>query len=692
TWSYNNNDSLYQQIMPDGLTTTYSYLANDFVSDIKTTRTTGGATVAEFGPITYDGANNIKSLIATTSGVTKSTVYQYDALDRLTNESTSQGSGANNNYSHDQANNANIRGSSNTFNLNNQIVGLNYDGAGNQTNDVGNTLGYDKDNNLTSYGSSITAGYGADGQRAWKQVVGSANKTFYLYDGSAPVCEMDSSGAPHSTSTYGLVGLVSRATDAGDIYYNFDAQGNTAQRVDGNGNVLTNHAFDAYGKQLTTDTTGDPYVGIGAQFGNYKDVETGLSLMSSRYYNPTTGRFINRDPIGYAGGPNLYSYADGNPSNRVDPDGTCPLLIPVVAGLAGAAYGAWKAHQDGTDMWVGAAKYGAVGFVAGGVGMLAGAAVLGAVGESCVGYILAGAADGVASNLTQQGISLMAGWQCQFNPWETLTAGALGGIGGKVSAMFKGLGCFVAGTPVQMADGSTKAIEKVKVGDLVISRDEKTGKTKAKRVTDTIVHEKVPTIALHFQNGETIVTTAPHPFYVKGKGFVNAGDLAVGNAIVTRAGPRVKIIGIEHLAEAKVYNFTVDGYHTYFIGHKSGGYWVHNTILCLNYKPGWTPLQIAEANAKVAALDILAKAGVLVKSIATRVGTRQDRIWRNAGNTVPPGYQVDHIHEIQLGGANVIGNLAILDGSVNGSIGSQIMHRISGLNYGDVIRGVTISW
>ena len=62
-------------------------------------------------------------------------------------------------------------------------------------------------------------------------------------------------------------------------------------------------------------------MGFGGQYGYYTDRETGLVLMGHRYYDPGTGRFLTRDPIGYGGGMNLYGFADGNPVNESDPDG-----------------------------------------------------------------------------------------------------------------------------------------------------------------------------------------------------------------------------------------------------------------------------------------------------------------------------------------------------------------------------------
>ncbi|MBN2069218.1 MAG: RHS repeat-associated core domain-containing protein [Opitutales bacterium] len=63
--------------------------------------------------------------------------------------------------------------------------------------------------------------------------------------------------------------------------------------------------------------------------GQFTDVETGLVYYGLRYYNPETGRFINRDPIGLAGGHNPYAFVGNNPMNAwdvrgmklIDPDG-----------------------------------------------------------------------------------------------------------------------------------------------------------------------------------------------------------------------------------------------------------------------------------------------------------------------------------------------------------------------------------
>ncbi len=66
---------------------------------------------------------------------------------------------------------------------------------------------------------------------------------------------------------------------------------------------------------------------------------TGMLYRRNRFYDPSTGQFTQQDPIGIAGGANVYGFAGGDPVNFSDPFGLCPCAIPVgvIAGAAGAA-------------------------------------------------------------------------------------------------------------------------------------------------------------------------------------------------------------------------------------------------------------------------------------------------------------------------------------------------------------------
>ncbi len=116
--------------------------------------------------------------------------------------------------------------------------------------------------------------------------------------------------------------------------YTFDPQGNLVQPltlyVPGEPpfvKVRSSSSFDGFGGNFTrvgdSQDTFEP-VGFGGQHGYYTDPQTGLCLLTHRYYDATAGRFLTRDPIGYGGGINLYGFAGNNPVNRNDPDGYYP--------------------------------------------------------------------------------------------------------------------------------------------------------------------------------------------------------------------------------------------------------------------------------------------------------------------------------------------------------------------------------
>ena len=135
--------------------------------------------------------------------------------------------------------------------------------------------------------------------------------------------------------------------------------------------------------------------------------------------------------------------------------------------------------------------------------------------------------------------------------------------------------CFVAGTLV-MAVAGMVAIEKIKSGDKVISTDPETFETAEKTVLETYIRQVDKLVHLTI-NGEEIVTTDNHPFYVQGRDFIEAGNLLVGDKLISVNGEDlfVKKHQVEELDElVDVYNFKVEDYHTYFVGDCT--VWVHN--------------------------------------------------------------------------------------------------------------------
>src|SRR5262249_51794797 len=130
-----------------------------------------------------------------------------------------------------------------------------------------------------------------------------------------------------------------------------------------------------------------------------------------------------------------------------------------------------------------------------------------------------------------------------------------------------------------------KPIEQIRASESVLTRNEQTGQTQVQQVELTTVRHTDVVLTIGLANAktgkivETITTTREHPFFVNGKGFVPAGGLAVGNAIITRAGPTLLIKSIQWKRRNegyKVYNLVVAQDHTYFVGKANGGAWVHN--------------------------------------------------------------------------------------------------------------------
>ena len=139
--------------------------------------------------------------------------------------------------------------------------------------------------------------------------------------------------------------------------------------------------------------------------------------------------------------------------------------------------------------------------------------------------------------------------------------------------------CFAAGTLLHTGTGY-KPIEQFRVGDPILSRSEfnPNGALEIEVVEEVFVHTgKV--VHLHV-NGQVIRTTAEHPFWVQGKGWVAAKDLQIGDLLLSHDGQWVVVEEVYDTGEwEQVYNLRISDYHTYFVGDWERGFsvWAHNT-------------------------------------------------------------------------------------------------------------------
>ena len=150
-----------------------------------------------------------------------------------------------------------------------------------------------------------------------------------------------------------------------------------------------------------------------------------------------------------------------------------------------------------------------------------------------------------------------------YNIFQTGVAAIAVFTGGMTTTMK----CFVAGTLVLTASGLV-AIENIKPGDMVYAADAETLEVSTKQVLETYIRETSSLVHLTI-NGENIISTYDHPYYVKDKGFVSAEALWIGAELIDKNGNVVLVEQLyrENLGDesVKVYNFQVDDYHTYFV-------------------------------------------------------------------------------------------------------------------------------
>jgi hypothetical protein len=132
-----------------------------------------------------------------------------------------------------------------------------------------------------------------------------------------------------------------------------------------------------------------------------------------------------------------------------------------------------------------------------------------------------------------------------------------------------GGGCFLAGTPITMADGSIKPIEKVQAGDTILAFDEITKSMKPDKVK--AVHDPVEVPYYLVVNG-AMQLTPNHRVRSKGE-WIEIGKLEVGDTLTAPDGSDVPIQSIKRIDEkVTVYNFAVNPFETYV----ANGVIVHN--------------------------------------------------------------------------------------------------------------------
>ncbi|MFJ1672745.1 polymorphic toxin-type HINT domain-containing protein [Streptomyces bottropensis] len=408
------------------------------------------------------------------------------------------------------------------------------------------------------------------------------------------------------------------ATNGRLTYLMADTQASTQIAVDATTGTSTRRRYTPFGDERSgTLPTGTD----NGFLGKTEDTSTGLSLLGARAYDPYLGRFLSPDPLSAPYRPqnlSAYSYSSNDPVNRSDPSG----LMDADQGSSCTNHceehkkwvretilgGSWQQEGDsGVDLnndgyvtiypavhvpvgWDQAQIYTEAFYdkidelctygrdsCADGSGPTDALAVNGAKGNACVAAGL-NCPDGTRWGTS---VAMAGGFMVAAEGGEGPAGGSgFGGLRSKGSSCAK---CFLAGTDVLMADGTTKDIEDIEPGDKVQATDPETGESGAREVTRLIVtrdDKRFNELSIATENGiEQLTATHEHPFWSPSENdWIEADDLAPGMTLLTDKGNTVIVTGNRpYRQQATTYNLTVDDLHTYYVLAGETPVLVHNS-------------------------------------------------------------------------------------------------------------------
>ena len=244
-----------------------------------------------------------------------------------------------------------------------------YDANGNRTsktlNGVTQVYAIDDGDKLTAItqGGTTVKSYGYDAAGRTTSVTSSAGTTNLAYDFESRVKTIAGPGVSNAFAYNGLDTRVGKVDSGGTATYRRDGAGVTAPVLSDGGAVYTpgvsqrrsgattfdlsdrlgtasrqtdaaksttaTRSYDAFGMLVASSGTPKGPFGFAGGHGYQEDGDTGLKLLGHRYYDPSTGRFLTRDPA--KDGRNWVAYCGNNPLKSVDPDGRFAMALGLFA-------------------------------------------------------------------------------------------------------------------------------------------------------------------------------------------------------------------------------------------------------------------------------------------------------------------------------------------------------------------------
>lgn len=429
----------------------------------------------------------------------------------------------------------------------------------------------------------------------------------FLYNGaSRPAAQLDKNGAIVSRFVYGSAGGAPDYMVSGGHTYAFvtDHLGSVRLVVDAaSGAIAQRLDYDEFGRVLLDTAPGFQPFGYA---GGLYDPDTGLVQFGAREYDAHIGRWLSRDPMGFADGGNRYAYVDSDPINTVDPFGTLGMSTLQKLSDFSAGFGdrltfggtAWLRRKLGSDDVV----------------------------NKCSGWYLGGE---IVGELVRDYL-IGAG------------AARILGAGAEVAAVCRN--SFVAGTPVHTPDGLVP-IEALVPGDRVLARDPATGEVSYQPIEHVIVTADKEASDLRLERegvDETLGVTREHPFWVRDQGWVKAYRLAPGDHVFTESGAWARVVSnTPRTTRQYVYNLSVADDHTFFVGKV--GAWVHNCAAAISANAAASPraqvvYQIVKTNLATGGTEVV-KYGISSTGLnAIGLSLRAERQVAALSRLAKPGY------------------------------------------------------
>jgi RHS repeat-associated protein len=490
---------------------------------------------------------------------------------------------------------------------------------------------------ISSPASNASYLYAPDGSRVEQQLTQNGTTTTTVYLGDQE--EIVSSGSSTTAYTYFYaqgrriaVGVTPSYPGTTTFYYlASDGLGSATVAFNGGGTTAAIVLYAPYGSTRYSSGTMPTDYGF---TGQHADSSSGLDYYGARYYDPIAAQFASADTVipGYGfdiWGLSRYAYVAGNPVLRTDPSGRVAEadnlggcypsacgdittnsspniwqriqnagkaagqlfsiqpteaqdnLIAIGESLHGPARDTYLAALTTSRDWTG----GETADLQSGDPYRVATGTIGAV-LFAANFLPAGDAVTLGRDAAEIALDQAVTHAPQAErAIQDLAPQAEHAVQDLAESC--AINSFTAGTLVLMADGSKKAIDQVRVGDLVMAGDPQKGTERSEPVQRVIVGRGLKHIVELHVDGDVINATYNHPLWsVTNQKFRWARDLKVGEQMLLADGRAPPIESIYSYDETTtVYNLSIQDIHTFFVGTDS--VLVHNS--CARITPGSLP-------------------------------------------------------------------------------------------------------